>query len=307
MRTMKLGKSGMDVPVIAVGCMRMDGLDKHAAEVFVKTALELGANFFDHADIYGGGECERIFAEAVGMNAHVRERMILQSKCGIVPGKMYDFSKKHILESVDGSLHRLKTDFLDILLLHRPDTLAEPDEVAEAFDILQSNGKVKHFGVSNQDPYFMELLQHSIKQPIVANQLELSMTNATLISQSMNMNVLTDDSALDRDNGALNYCRLHNITVQAWSPFQYGFFSGAFIGSEKFPELNAKLDEMAAKYGVSQTTLAIAWILRHPAGIIPVTGTMNTGRLADCVKATEVNLTKEDWYALYLAAGHKLP
>jgi len=305
MRTIKLGKSGMDVPVMAVGCMRLNGLDRHAAEEFVKTALEQGAYFFDHADIYGGGECETIFAEA-GMKDSVREKMILQSKCGIVPGKMFDFSKGHILESVDGILGRLKTDFLDVLLLHRPDTLVEPEEVAEAFDILKANGKVRHFGVSNQDPYFIQLLQNYMNQPIVADQLQLSLTNATLFTQSMNMNML-DELAVDRDNGALNYCRLNNITVQAWSPFQYGMFAGAFLGNEKFPELNNKVDEMAAKYGVSPTTIAVAWILRHPAKIMPVTGTMNTGRLKDCVRAAEVNLTREDWYALYLAAGHRLP
>ena len=306
MRTIKLGKSRMDVPVIAVGCMRMNGLDKRAAEVFVRTALELGAVFFDHADIYGGGECEKIFAEAAGMNANIRDNMILQSKCGIVPGKMFDFSKGHILESVDSILGRLKTDYLDVLLLHRPDALAEPEEVAEAFDILKANGKVRHFGVSNQDPYFMQLLQNSLNQPIVANQLQLSLTNATLITQSLNMNI-PDEHALDRDNGALNFCRLNNITVQAWSPFQYGTFAGAFLGNEKFPALNEKINETAAKYGVSPTTITIAWILRHPAKIMPVTGTMNIERLRDCVKAAEVNLSREDWYALYLAAGHRLP
>jgi len=305
MRKIKLGKSGMEVPVIAVGCMRMDGLDKRAAEEFVKTALEIGANFFDHADIYGGGECETVFADAAGMNSSVREKMILQSKCGIA-SDMYDFSKEHILKSVDGILSRLKTDYLDVLLLHRPDALADPDEVAEAFDILESNRKVRHFGVSNQDPYMIQLLRHSLKQPIVADQLQLSLTNATLISQGMNMNML-DEPAVDRDNGALNYCRLNGITVQAWSPFQYGMFAGAFLGNEKFPALNAKIDEIAAKYGVSPTTIAIAWILRHPAKIMPVTGTMNIQRLRDCVKAADVTLSREDWYALYLAAGHRLP
>ena len=310
MRTIKLGKSGLDVPVIAVGCMRMNGLDKSAADRFIKSALDMGANFFDHADIYAGGECEALFGEASGMNADLREKVILQSKCGIVienkSGTMYDFSKKHILESVDGSLKRLKTDYLDVLLLHRPDTLAEPEEVAEAFDILQANGKVRHFGVSNQDPYFIQLLQSALKQPIVANQMQLSLMSASLVTQLLNMN-MPDEPAVDRDNGTLSFCRLNNITVQAWSPFQYGFFEGVFVGNEKFPVLNAKLDEMAAKYGVSPTTVVAAWILRHPAKMITVTGTMNTQRLRDCVKAAEVTLSREDWYALYLAAGHRLP
>jgi len=296
----------MDVPAVAVGCMRMNGLDKHDADIFIKSALDMGANFFDHADIYGRGECEALFAEAVGMNARIREEMIIQSKCGIVPEKMYDFSKEHILESVDGSLRRLRTDYLDVLLLHRPDALVEPDEVAEAFDLLKASGKVRHFGVSNQDPYFMQLLQNSMKQPIVANQLQLSLTNATLIDQTLNMNIL-DELAVDRDNGALNFCRLNNITVQAWSPFQYGMFAGVFIGNEKFAGLNGKLEEIAAKYGVSATTIVIAWITRHPAHIMPVTGTMNVEHLRDCVKAADITLTREDWYALYLAAGHRLP
>jgi predicted oxidoreductase len=296
----------MDVPAVAVGCMRINKLERRAAEAFVKTALELGANFFDHADIYGKGECERIFAEAVGMNSGVREKLILQSKCGIVPGKMFDFSKAHILEAVDGILGRLKTDYLDVLLLHRPDALAEPDEVAEAFSVLKANGKVRHFGVSNQDPYFIQLLQNSMDMPIVADQLQLSLTNATLITQSLNINML-DAPAADRDNGALNYCRLNNITVQAWSPFQYGMFEGVFLGSEKFPELNKKIDEIAEKYGVTPTSAALAWILRHPAKIMPVTGTMNIERLKDCIKAADTDLSREDWYALYLAAGHRLP
>jgi predicted oxidoreductase len=285
--------------------MRIAGLGKDA-EKFVKTALELGANFFDHADIYGGGECERVFADAIGMNDNVREKIFLQSKCGIVPGKMFNFSKEHILSAVDGILTRLKTDYLDVLLLHRPDALAEPEEVAEAFDALAEKGKVRHFGVSNQDPFLIQLLQKYLKRPIVANQLQLSITNATVITQTLNFN-MTDDKALDRDNGVLNFCRLNNITIQPWSPLQYGFFDGVFLGSAEYPELNAKLDGLAEKYQVSSTTIAIAWLLRHPAKLQPVTGTTNPGRLADCVKAAEITLTREEWYQVYLAAGHRLP
>lgn len=306
MRTIQLGKSGLSVPAIAVGCMRINGLNKKAAESFVKTAIDSGANFFDHADIYGGGECESIFAEAVGMNATVREKLILQSKCGIVPGKMFNFSKEHILSSVEGSLKRLKTDYLDTLLLHRPDTLVEPEEVAAAFDTLEKSGKVRHFGVSNQDPMMIELLKTAVKQPLVANQLQLSITNATMITQTMNMN-MADDKYLDRDNGVLNYCRINGITIQPWSPFQYGFFEGVFVGNDKFPALNAKLEEIGGKYGVSSTAIAMAWLLRHPAKMQPITGTMNEGRLLDCIKATEITLTREEWYEIYLAAGHRLP
>ncbi len=305
MRTMRLGTGTLEVPVVAVGCMRIRSLSKAEAERFVHTSLELGANFFDHADIYGGGRCEEIFADAVHMNNDIRERMILQSKCGIRKG-MFDFSKQHILESVDGSLRRLKTDYLDVLLLHRPDALVEPEEVAEAFDQLESSGKVRHFGVSNQNPMQIQLLQKSVKQPIVANQLQLSITNATMISAGINVN-MENAAAVNRDGGVLDFCRLHGITIQPWSPFQYGFFKGVFLGNDKFPELNAKIDEIAARYGVSNTTITIAWLLRHPAKMQPVTGTMNVGRLRDCVKASEVQLTREEWYEIYRAAGNALP
>ncbi|UHA61809.1 aldo/keto reductase [Metabacillus litoralis] len=305
MRTMKLGKSTLDVPVVSVGCMRINSLERNEAEHFVQTAMELGANFFDHADIYGRGECEEMFADAIHMNDDVREKIILQSKCGIRNG-MFDFSKEHILESVDGILKRLKTDYLDVLLLHRPDTLMEPEEVAEAFDILESSGKVRNFGVSNQNPMQIQLLKKSVKQTIVANQLQLSITNATMISNGFNVN-MENEAAVNRDASVLEFCRLHDITIQPWSPFQYGFFEGVFLGNEKFPELNQKIDEIAKKYEVSNTTIAIAWLLRHPAQMQPVIGTMNEGRLKDCVKASEIKLTREEWYSIFRAAGNVLP
>lgn len=305
MRTMKLGTSNLEVPVIAVGCMRINSLEQAEAEKFVQTALEAGANFFDHADIYGGGNCEEIFADAIHMNDDVREKIILQSKCGIRQG-MFDFSKEHILNSVDGILKRLKTDYLDVLLLHRPDALVEPEEVAEAFDKLESSGKVRHFGVSNQKPMQIELLKKHVKQPLVANQLQLSITNATMISNGINVN-MENDAAVDRDGSILDYSRLHDMTIQPWSPFQYGFFEGVFLGSDKFPELNGKIDEIAAKYEVSNTTIAIAWLLRHPAKMQPVTGTMNLERILDCCKAADILLTREEWYEIYRAAGNVLP
>jgi len=305
MRTIKLGTSALEVPVVAVGCMRINSLDKAEAERFVKTSMELGANFFDHADIYGGGACEEIFAEAVGMNADVRERMILQSKCGIRKG-MFDFSKEHILASVDGILKRLRTEYLDVLLLHRPDTLVEPEEVAAAFDALEQSGKVRHFGVSNQNPMQIQLLKKFVKQPLVANQLQLSVTNATMISQGFNVN-MENASAVNRDGSVLDFCRLHDITIQPWSPFQYGFFEGVFLDNPKFPELNAKIDEVAQAHGVSNTTIAIAWLLRHPARMQPVTGTMNLERLTDCCKAADVTLSRQEWYDIFRAAGNVLP
>lgn len=305
MRTIKLGTSSLEVPVVAVGCMRINSLDKPGAEKFVRTAMEEGANFFDHADIYGGGECEEIFADAVQMNDDIREKMILQSKVGIRKGT-FDFSKEHILESVDGILKRLNTDYLDVLLLHRPDTLVEPEEVAEAFTKLEESGKVRHFGVSNQKPMQIQLLQKYVRQPIVANQLQLSITNANMISNGMNVN-MENESAIDRDGSVLDFCRLNDITIQPWSPFQYGFFEGVFLDNDKFPELNKQINEVAENYGVSNTTIATAWLLRHPANMQPVIGTMNIGRLKDCIKASDINLTREEWYSMYRAAGNILP
>ncbi len=305
MKTMKLGNSNLDVPVIAVGCMRINALNKTEAERFVHTALDEGANFFDHADIYGGGTCEEVFAEAINMNSQIREQLLLQSKCGIRKG-MFDFSKEHILASVEGSLKRLKTDYLDVLLLHRPDTLMEPEEIAAAFDQLEREGKVRHFGVSNQHPRQIELLKKYVKQPLIANQLQLSITNTTMIKSGFNVN-MENDEAVDRDGYILDYCRLHDITIQPWSPFQYGFFEGVFLDNEKFPELNAKIGEIAELHKVTNTTIAIAWLLRHPAHMQPVTGTTNVSRLKDCCKASEINLSREEWYEIYRAAGNKLP
>ncbi len=306
MRTMTLGSSNLQVPVVAVGCMRINSLDEAEAERFVKGAVELGANFFDHADVYGEGRCEEIFADAIGMTPAVREQVLLQSKVGIRPDVAFDFSKKHILASVDGILRRLRTEYLDILLLHRPDALVEPEEVGEAFDQLETSGKVRHFGVSNQNPMQIELLRRWVGQPLVANQLQLSITNANMITAGVNVN-MSSERSVDRDGSVLDYCRLHDITVQPWSPFQYGFFEGVFLGNDKFPELNKAIDEVAARYDVSSTTMAIAWLLRHPARMQPVTGTTNLERLAQCVAAGDVTITREEWYAIYLAAGNILP
>jgi predicted oxidoreductase len=305
MRTMRLGMSSLEVPVLAVGCMRLNQLDRSEAERFIAVALEEGANFFDHADIYGRGECEELFARAIGMNGSVRERVILQSKCGIRRG-MFDFSKEHILRSVDGILERLKTDYLDVLLLHRPDALVEPEEVAEAFDRLDREGKVRSFGVSNHHPRQIELLKKQVRQPLVANQLQFSITNSTMVDSGLNVN-MENDEAVDRDGHVLDYCRLHDTTIQPWSPFQYGFFEGVFLGSERFSELNDRLEQVAAAHGVSSTTVVIAWLLRHPARMQPVIGTTKADRLRECCRASEVRLSREEWYAIYLAAGKTLP
>jgi predicted oxidoreductase len=305
MKTIPLGKSGIQVPVVAIGCMRINGLNTTAAAHFLQTSLELGANFFDHADIYGGGDCETIFSQALKMSPTIREKLIIQSKCGIRQG-FFDFSKEHILTSVDNILSRLNTEYLDVLLLHRPDTLFEPEEVAAAFDHLKNSGKVRNFGVSNQNPMQIQLLQRYLHMPIVANQLQLSITNATMISQGFHVN-MNDESATNRDGSVLDFCRLNDITIQPWSPFQYGFFEGVFIGNEKFPKLNQQLDEIAAKYNVSNTAIAVAWLLRHPAKFQPIIGTMNEGRLKECMKAIEITLTREEWYSIFRSAGNILP
>lgn len=306
MKQVEWGKSGERVPAVALGCMRMKGLSVEEAAGMVDRALELGVNFFDHADIYGQGVCEQIFAEAVKQIGVAREDMFLQSKCGIVSGKMYDMSKEHIIQSVEGSLDRLQTEYLDALLIHRPDALVEPEEVAEAFDWLHRTGKVRYFGVSNHTSMQIELLRKYVDQPIMVNQLQFGVAHASMIRSGMEAN-MTTDGAIDRDGRVLDYCRVHDITIQAWSPFQYGMFEGVFLGNDKFPELNRKMDEIAGRYGVNSTTIAVAWILRHPARMQVLAGTMSKARLVDICKAADIVLTREEWYEIYLAAGNRLP
>lgn len=305
MKKINIANGEISASEIALGCMRMSQMTTNAAAELINTALEKGINFYDHADIYGNGRSEEVFAEAVNMNSNVRGKFILQTKCGIRDG-YYDFSKEHILNSVDESLKRLKTDYLDILLLHRPDTLMEPEEVAEAFDKLYSSGKVKYFGVSNQNSMQIELLNKYVNHKIIINQLQFSITNTGIIDSGINVNTKFD-SAVDRDGSILEYCRLKNITIQAWSPFQYGFFEGVFLDNDKFPELNNKINEIAERKGVKNTAIAIAWILRHPAKIQPVVGTTNSNRLKDICKASEFELTRQEWYEIYRAAGNKIP
>lgn len=302
MYNIDFGKSGLSVPTIAVGCMRISDMSEKEASEFINVCLENGANFFDHADIYGGGNSERVFGNAIG---NLREKMIIQTKCGIASGK-YDFSYDHIMEAVNGSLKRLKTDYIDVLLLHRPDALVEPEEVAKAFSELKDSGKVRHFGVSNQNPYQIQLLQKYLDMPICVNQLQFSIMHTAMVQSGINVNMYNDYSA-GRDGGVLDYCRLNDITIQAWSPMQYGFFEGCFIDNEKFPELNEVLGKLAEKYSVSKTTIAIAFILRHPAKMQPITGTTNPERLRDSFKATEIRLTRDEWYEIYRAAGNELP
>ena len=305
MKTITLNNTNLSIPEIGMGCMRIVELENaDAVKSWVDTALEHGINFFDHADIYGKGRCEELFGQV--LTPSLREKIILQSKCSIRPGIAFDFSKEHILNSVDGILKRLNTEYLDILLLHRPDTLMEPEEVADAFRILKENGKVRHFGVSNQTPMQMELLSKYCDEPLLINQLQLSIAHCPMINSGINANMY-NDSGINRDGGVLEYCRLKDITIQAWSPFQYGMFEGIFLGNEKFAELNKVIDDLAEKYNVTNSAIAVAWILRHPAGIQTIVGTTNKDRIAQISKASEIRLTREEWYALYMAAGNKLP
>ena len=305
MEKILIGNNEIAASEIALGCMRISNMSISEANKHIKTALAEGINFFDHADIYGGGKSEEIFADAVDMTPELREKIIIQTKCGIRP-ECYDFSKEHILTSVEESLKRLKTDYVDILLLHRPDTLMEPEEVAAAFNKLHQQGKVRHFGVSNHNPMQIELLQKYCDQKIMINQLQFSLKHTGMIDSSLNVN-MRNESGINRDDSVLEYSRLNDITIQAWSPFQYGFFDGVFVDNDKFPELNQKIDEMAQKKDVTKSAIVIAWILRHPAGIQPIVGTTNNERLQKICEASEIHLTREEWYELYRAAGNELP
>ncbi|MGP4066034.1 aldo/keto reductase [Oceanobacillus sp. M65] len=305
MKRMQLGTSELEVSNISLGCMRLSGLTDDKAKNVVHHAMDLGINFYDHADIYGGGASEEIFAKAVDMNPSTREKMILQSKCGIRNG-FFDFSTSHILSSVDSILQRLQTDYLDVLLLHRPDALMEPEEVAEAFSSLEKSGKVRNFGVSNHNPMQIELLKKYVEQDLIVNQLQFSVMHTGMIDAGLQVNT-KHPNGVDRDGSVLDYSRLNNMTIQAWSPFQYGFFEGVFIDNDKFPELNSVLGNIAEKYNVTKTTIAVAWILRHPAKIQTVVGTMNTERLSTIADASELVLSREEWYEIYRAAGNELP
>lgn len=301
MKTIRLGKAGPQVPAVGLGMMRLPTCPH--PEGFLRAALEAGFSFFDHADIYGGGESERIFAKA--MAGVPRERYTLQSKCGIRKG-YYDLSKGHILNSVDDILTRLRTDYLDLLLLHRPDALMEPEEIGTAFDTLRTAGKVRQFGVSNMSPGQMTLLGSALGEPLAVCQMQMSLATCPMVDFGLRVNTL-EDGAVNRDGGVLDWCRLRDITVQAWSPLQYGFFAGTFLGAAQFPDLNAELERVGGRMGLSPTAVALAWLLRHPAGIQPIVGTTNLARLADCAAACGAALSREDWYALYRAAGKSLP
>lgn len=296
----------LSVSRIAQGCMRIDRLSRSELDALIRSDLDAGISFFEHADIYGGnGRCEALFGDILRDDPALREKMTIQTKCGIRPGQ-YDFSKEHILESVEGSLKRLGTEQVEFLVLHRPDTLVEPEEVAEAFAQLKEQGKVRHFGVSNHNSLQMALLNKYLDEPLVIDQLQFGLGHTVLVDAGLNVN-MKNDEAVNRDASTLDYCRLHDITIQAWSPLQFGFIKGHFMGNPDYAGLNAKLEELGEHYGITSTAMAIAWILRHSAKIQPVVGSVNAQRMRDIAKAAEVTITRKEWYDLYCATGKSLP
>lgn len=306
MKQIQIGKNGPKGPALVVGCMRLRDLEEAQTTVLVEKALELGCNWFDHADIYGDGVCHTAFAKAVTELGVPRERYVLQSKCGIRRGVGYDSSKEHIIASVERILRELHTDYLDQLLLHRPDALLEPEEVAEAFDRLEASGKVRAFGVSNYRTSTLRFLKSTVRQPLRVNQLQFSLGHCGMIRSQLEANVESGGAA-DLDGGILDHCRMENVTIQAWSPFQYGMFEGTFLDSPEFPALNRALEEIAADHGLTKTAVAAAWIFRHPAGMRLVSGTTKPDRLAEIAAGAELQLSRREWYRLYQAAGNQLP
>ena len=309
MKTIDVENGPKGQPAIVQGCMRMPALTVDEAARVIRNAYDLGVTFFDHATCYGkNGEAETRFGDAFLKTGIRREDVFLQSKCAIYPERsVFDWSRESVLKAVDDILTRLRTDYLDALLLHRPDLLFDPEEVAQTFDILYASGKVRHFGVSNLAPMQTELLKKYLNRPLVFNQLQFSLEQSQLVDQALYVNNKTTEMSVSRDCGLLDYCRLHGITIQAWSPLQYGFFQGVFIDAPQFPQLNGALEMVGRKYGLSKTATAIAWILRHPAKMQVVVGTMTPERLKDICTACNVVLEREDWYELYLASGQFLP
>lgn len=310
MKTFTLPGTDITAPNVTLGLMRIQDKTDDEVRALVRTARESGIGFLDHADVYGTDlhGCERRFAEALQLSERERADWVIQTKAGIVPsGPYFDFSHHHLIESVEGSLKALGTDYIDILLLHRPDALVEPEEVARAFDELEAAGKVRAFGVSNHTPRQIDLLSKYVRQPIVANQVQLSITHSPLVAQGVAANMQGLDQSITRDDGLIDYCRLHDITLQAWSPFQAGFFNGPFLDSPDFPELNEVIARLATKYDVPPIAIAVAWITRHPAQMQVVLGTTTPQRVADAALGSEIPLERADWYELFRAAGYTIP
>ncbi|HZJ89962.1 MAG TPA: aldo/keto reductase [Bacilli bacterium] len=306
MEYFNLRDTSLKVSRIGLGLMRLKDKTPEEAKRIIKTALDVGINFFDHADIYGDGVSEQKFSAAIKALETRREDLIIQSKVGIRRDIGYDFSYAHIIESVDGILKRLDTSYLDILLLHRPDMLYEPPEIARAFKELHASGKVRYFGVSNMHQFQLSYLQKEVGFPLLVNQLQFSLGHLPLVSSGIFANHGSPQSN-HHALGLLDYMREHKILMQAWSPFLFGNFAGVYIDHPEFKELNTLLDEFSTKYGVTKEAISIAFILRHPAGIQPIIGTMNTERIKAVAKAVNITLSREDWYALFKAAGNHVP
>ena len=308
MRYITLGQDDKELSEIVLGMMRIEDKSVKEVEELVETALSVGINAFDLADIYGRGRCEELLGLVLKNRPDLREKMWIQSKCGIRIEEFtyFDFSKDYIIKSVDGILQRLKIDHLDSLLLHRPDALMESDQVAEAFDLLYKQGKVRDFGVSNQNPMMMELLKKDVKQPLAVNQLQLSAAFTPGFESGFHVN-MEDSQAAMRDGSIFEYCKLHDVVIQAWSVLQFGYFKGNFVGNEKFQQLNQVLNRLALKYSVSPSAIAIAWVLRYPAKMQAVVGTTNPKHLREVSQAANFSLTRKEWYEIYLAAGNNLP
>ncbi|HGR2804936.1 TPA: aldo/keto reductase family oxidoreductase [Streptococcus pneumoniae] len=308
MRYITLGQDDKELSEIVLGMMRIKDKSVKEVEELVETALSVGINAFDLADIYGRGRCEELLGLVLKNRPDLREKMWIQSKCGIRIEEFtyFDFSKDYIIKSVDGILQRLKIDHLDSLLLHRPDALMESDQVAEAFNLLYKQGKVRDFGVSNQNPMMMELLKKDVKKPLAVNQLQLSAAFTPGFESAFHVN-MEDSQAAMRDGSIFEYCQLHDVVIQAWSVLQFGYFKGNFVGNEKFQALNQVLDRLAIKYGVTSSTIAISWILRYPAKMQAVVGTTNPKHLREVSRAANFSLTRKEWYEIYLAAGNNLP
>lgn len=318
MNTFQIAHTNLSISRIGYGCMQLGGRwdrtsinddERTAAFRIIETALDQHITLFDHADIYTLGKSEQIFGEFLRKTPGLRDRIVLQSKCGIrfdddpVPGapKRYDFSQQHILESVDNILRRLHTTHLDILLLHRPDPLMEPEEVAAAFSTLQRSGKVRYFGVSNHTAMQISLLKKYVEQPLVINQIELSLLHAHTIAEGIVANQANAPYAAA--DGLIDYCRLHDITIQAWAPIAGGkLIDPPHTADVRVQQLAQQIAKMAAEKNTTREAIVLAWLLRHPAGIQPIIGTMNPTRLIDSCRADEVVLSREEWYALFTTA-----
>ncbi|MCP8970394.1 aldo/keto reductase [Ectobacillus ponti] len=325
MKQTPLQKRGIAADRIVLGCMGLGGTWDNSpetneqvleAERAIDAALESGIRMFDHADIYKMGKAEIVFGQALKNRPYIREQLVIQSKCGIrfaegeMPGR-YDFSKEHILSSVDGILSRLGMEYLDILLLHRPDPLMEPEEVAEAFAKLKESGKVRHFGVSNMNASQIKLLQHYLPDPLVVNQLQMNLHHIGWLEEGVLVNQQAGTS-FSFPESLLAHCQLENIQIQAWAPLAGGLYSGRELSGQPESVLQTKklVHRMAAEKETSAEAIVLGWLMRHPAMIQPVIGTTKPERIRSSVDAIRIaeQMTREEWYSLYVASrGRKMP